>query len=53
MTFSGQRIDWTKDPQTGPSMEVSQERAIEEMEEIPIEKNTKEDLHCTPAMQKR
>ena len=40
-----------KDPQLGPSIEVSQEWAIEELEEeIPVEKNIKEDLHCTPAM---
>ena len=51
--FTGQRIRWRKDPQSGPSMEVSQERAIEEMEEIPVEKNTKEDLHCTPTMHTR
>ena len=44
---------WKKDPQLGPSIEVSQERAIEELEEIPAERNTKEDLHCTPAMHTR
>ena len=25
-------------------------KEIEELEEIPVERNTKEDLHCTPAM---
>ena len=40
-------------PQSGPSIEVSQEIAIEELEEIPAERNTKEDLHCTPAMHTR
>ena len=42
--FSGQRIRWVKDPQSGPRIEVSQEEAIEK---IPVERNTK-DLHCTP-----
>ena len=41
-----------KDPLSGPSNEVSKERAIEELEEIPVEKNTK-DLHCTPTMHTR
>ena len=53
VTFSRQRIRWTKDPQTGSCIEVSQEKAIEELEEIPVEQNTKEDLHCTPAKQKK
>ena len=48
--FTGQRNRWMKDRQLGPSIEVSQERAIQELEDIPIEKNTKEDLHCTPTM---
>ena len=34
-------------------IQVSQERAIEELEEIPVEKNTKEDPHCIPAMHRR
>ena len=42
-----------KDPQFGRSIEVSHERAIQEWEEIPLEKNTMEDLHCTPAMHTR
>ena len=41
-----------KDPQSGSSIEVSQEKAIEELEEIPVERNTK-DLHCTLAMHTR
>ena len=48
--FTGQRIRWTKDSQSGPSIEVSQEKAIGELEEIPVEMKTKEDLHCTRAM---
>ena len=35
------------------TIEVSQERAIEEVEEIPVEKNTKEKLHCTPTVHTR
>ena len=53
VTFTGQRIRWTKDPPSGPCIEVSQEKAIEELEEIPVEWNTQEDLHCTPAMHTR
>ena len=45
--------DWNDVLFTGPSIEVSQERAIEELEEIPVENNTKEDQHCTPTMQTR
>ena len=50
VTFTGQRIRWTQDPQTGSYMEVSQEKAIEELEEIPVERNAIKDFHCTPAM---
>ena len=53
VTFTGQRIRCTKDPQTGSHIEVSQERAIEELEEIPVERNTKEDLYCTLAVHTR
>ena len=53
VTFTRQRIRSTKDPQSGPCIEVSQEKATEELEEIPVERNTKEDLHCTPAMHTR
>ena len=38
--FTGQRTRWTKDPQTGPHIEVSQEKAIEELEQISVERNT-------------
>ena len=31
VTFTGQRIRWTRDPQTGQYIEVSQEKAIEEL----------------------
>ena len=51
--FRGQRIRWMKDPQLEPSSEVNQERDIEELEEIPVEQKTKEDLHCTTAMHTR
>ena len=45
-----QRIHWIMDFQSGPSIEVSQEEAIEELEEIPVDRNKTEDLHCTPTM---
>ena len=51
VTFTRQRFRWTKNSQTGPYIEVSQEQAIEELEEIPMERNKKEDLQRTPAMQ--
>ena len=47
MAFTGQRTRWTKDSRS----EVSKPKAMDELEEIPEETNTKEDLHCTPAMQ--
>ena len=47
VTFTGQRIRWTKDSQSGLCIEVSQQEAVDELEEIPVERNTKEDLHCT------
>ena len=50
VTFKRQRIRWTQDSPNGPYIEVSQEKAIEELEEIPVERNKKEDLQCTPAM---
>ena len=50
VTFTGQRIRWIKDSQSGPCIEVSQRKAIDELEEIPVERNTKEDLPCIPAM---
>ena len=45
------RIRWTQDSQHGPYIEVRENKAIDELEEIPVERNTKEDLHCTPAIQ--
>ena len=53
VSFTRQRIRCTKVVQTGSYIEVCQEKAIEELEEIPVERNTKEDLHCTPAMHTR
>ena len=50
VAFTGQRIRWTQDSQNGPCIEVSQDKAIDELEEIPVERNTKEDLHRTPSM---
>ena len=46
VTFTRQRIRSMKDPQSGPCIEVSQQKGIDEQEEIPVERNTKEDLHC-------
>ena len=41
-----------KESQSG--IEISQENTVEELEEeIPVARNTKEDLHCTPAMHTR
>ena len=48
VAFTGQRIRWTQYPQTGPYIEVSQGKTVDELEEIPVERNTKEDLQCTP-----
>ena len=53
VTFTGQRIRWTKDSQSGSCIEVSQQKAIDKLEEMPVKRNTKEDLHCTPAMHTR
>ena len=41
----GQRIRWTQDSQNGPYIEVSQKKAIDELEEIQVERNTQ----CTDA----
>ena len=43
--FVGHKI-----PKPGRTLKISQEKATEELEEIPAERNTKEDLQCTPAM---
>ena len=53
VTFTGERIRWTKDSQSGSCIEVRQQKAIDELEEIPVERNTKEDLHCSLAMHTR
>ena len=51
VAFAGQTSRWTQDSQNGPYIEVNQNKAIdEEWEEIPVERNTKGDLHCTPSM---
>ena len=50
VAFTGQRNRWTQDSQTGRTLKVSQDKAIDEMEEIPMKRNTKEDFHCTPSM---
>ena len=50
VTFTGQRIRWTQDSQNGPYIEVNQNKAIDELERIPVERNTTEDRHCTPSM---
>ena len=48
VTFTRQRIRWKKDLQSGSCIEVRRERP-KELEEIPAERNTKENLYCTPA----
>ena len=50
VTFTRQRIRWIQDSQSGSFIEVRQQKAIEELLEIPVERNTNEDLHSTPAM---
>ena len=50
VAFTGQRIRWTQDSPSGPYIEVSQSKAIDDLEVIPVERNTKEDLHCTSSM---
>ena len=45
VTFTGQRIRWTQDSPNGPYIDVSQCKAIDELHEIPVERNTKEDSH--------
>ena len=50
VAFIRQRIRWTQDSQKGPYIELGQEKAIDELEEIPVERNTKEDFQSTPSM---
>ena len=37
VAFTTQRIRWTQDYQNVPNIEVSQDKAIDELEEIPVE----------------
>ena len=37
VAFTGQRIRWTHDTQNGPYIEVSQNKAVDVLEEIPVE----------------
>ena len=53
VTITRQRIRWTKDSQSGPCTEVSQQKDFDELKEIPVQRNTEEDLHCIPAMHTR
>ena len=48
--FTRKRIRWPEDSPNRLYIEVSQEKAIDELEKIPVERNTKEDLHSTPSM---
>ena len=50
VTFTRQGIRWMNNPQSGTYIDASQQKAIHELKEIPVERNTKEDLHSTPAM---
>ena len=50
VTFTGQRIHWTQDSPIGPNIQVSREKVIEELKNISVERNTKDDLQCTPAL---
>ena len=50
VAFAGQRIRWTHDSPNWPYIGVGQDKAIDELEEIPMERNTKKDLQCTPSM---
>ena len=48
--FTEQRIRWTQDSHNGLYIKVSPDKAIDELEEITMERNKKEDLHCTPSI---
>ena len=37
--FTGRRIRWTQDSQNEPHTEVRQNKAVDELEEIPVERN--------------
>ena len=53
VTFTGQRVRWKQNAEGWPYIEVSQERAVDELEEISLEKNVNDDLKCTPSMHTR
>ena len=42
VALTRQRNRWTQDSQTGRTLKVSQDKAIDELEEIPVERNAKE-----------
>ena len=50
VTHAGLGIRWINDSQSGSCIEVGQQNAVDELEEILVERNTKENLHCTLAM---
>ena len=50
VALTRQRTRWTQDSLNGPYIEVSQNKAMGELEEIPVERDTKEDLRCTPSV---
>ena len=43
VTFTGQTVRWINDSQSGSYID----KAIDELEEIPVERKTKDDLHRT------
>ena len=47
VTCKGQRTRWMKGPQLGSCIEVSQRKIFDGLEDIPVERNTIEDLHCS------
>ena len=53
VTLTRQRIRWTKNSQSVSCIEVGQQKAVDELEEIPVERITMEDLHRSPAMHAR
>ena len=46
--FTGQRIRWTNKGQTGANIRVDQDLCIDELQEIPIEKNLTDTMACSP-----
>ena len=50
VTLTRQLIRWINDSQSGSYIEASQHEAIDELKEIPVERNTKEDFGCTSTM---